>query len=220
MWIEGLPNGEGTYKWVDGGTYQGEFLAGLKSGKGTLRLGEIFYKGDFINDKYHGEGRLVVKGEYEYVGEFSNGEFHGKGIIRYENGKTFNGEFNNGKKVGEGVLTIKHGEDGPEEKYVGEFQDDYYHGFGKYTFKDGSVYEGNWDRGKKSGKGTFFNMSPEPGEPEKFEGLFEEDKMIGNDWTNEIRSKANILPLDLLKKAKTKSNLERKEGIDDEQRKI
>ena len=72
------------------------------------------------------------------------------------------------------------------EVYTGNFKDDVYHGFGRYNYFDGSYYEGNWQYGKKQGKGLFYNAKPELGQPNKFEGLFENDEMVGPDWEEKV----------------------------------
>ena len=62
--------------------------------------GNIKYEGDFINDKYEGNGKYIYEnGEY-YIGEFKNGLKHGKGIEYYKNGNIkYDGYFINGKRV-------------------------------------------------------------------------------------------------------------------------
>ena len=146
------------------------------------------YEGKFVNDKYEGYGKLVIKDKINYLGQFKAGQFHGDGKLEFANGKQYNGNFSYGKKDGQGVLKIPVKDvmslsDKPVyETYTGGFKDDLYHGFGKYMYADGSTYEGNWQQGKKQGKGSFINTQPEVGQPSRFEGLFENDEMVGEDW--------------------------------------
>ncbi len=107
----------------------------------------------------------------------------------FDNGKIYVGEFQGGKKNGQGVLKIPVKDENSVafdkfvlEVYTGNFKDDVYHGFGRYNYFDGSYYEGNWQYGKKQGKGLFYNAKPDLGQPTKFEGLFENDEMVGPDW--------------------------------------
>ena len=39
---DGKPSGQGVYSWVDGTTYEGAFLFGLKHGRGFGRWGGAF----------------------------------------------------------------------------------------------------------------------------------------------------------------------------------
>ena len=41
------------------------------------------------------------------------------------------------------------------DKYVGEWENGFVNGFGKYTFTDGRIYEGQSKDNKKSGNGHF-----------------------------------------------------------------
>ena len=40
--------------------------------------GKILYEGDFINDKYEGNGKYVWENGVYYIGQFKNGLQHGK----------------------------------------------------------------------------------------------------------------------------------------------
>ena len=48
-------------------------------------------------------------------------------------------------------------------------------GFGKYTYSDGSVYEGYWSNDYRTGKGKIIYPNGD-----NFEGLFEEDYQEGH----------------------------------------
>ena len=60
----------------------------MRHGKGKLynKNGNITYEGDFINDKYEGNGKYNWEdGEY-YIGQWKNGKRYGKGKLYYKNG--------------------------------------------------------------------------------------------------------------------------------------
>ena len=106
--------------------YNGDYLNNQKHGFGLLAndLGQKIYIGDWILDKYHGQGVLYnikldlnCKIEIDskkinldlntwklYEGEFQNGEFYGMGSLSFATGERFNGKFINGKIEGEGTF--------------------------------------------------------------------------------------------------------------------
>ena len=167
----------GKFIWENGEYYIGQFLNGLKHGKGTIyyKNKNIKYEGDFVNDKYEGNGKFIWEnGEY-YIGQFLNGLKHGKGIeydknnnIKYEgnfvndkyegNGKYidkngdggyYKGQFLNGLKHGKGIEYYKNN----NIKYEGDFINDKYEGNGKYIYKNGEYYIGQFLNGLKHGEG-------------------------------------------------------------------
>jgi len=73
----------------NGEYYIGEWLNNLKHGKGTYyyKNGNIKYEGDFIKNKFEGNGKYIYEnGEY-YIGQWLNDQIHGKGTYYYKNGK-------------------------------------------------------------------------------------------------------------------------------------
>ena len=56
--------------------------------------GKIKYEGDFVNDKYEGNGKYIWEDDEYYIGQWKNSLFHGKGIEYYSNGKIkYEGDF-------------------------------------------------------------------------------------------------------------------------------
>ena len=45
--------------------------------------GNIYYDGDYINDKSEGNGKTILEDCQYYIGEWKNGKGHGKGILYY-----------------------------------------------------------------------------------------------------------------------------------------
>ena len=72
-----------------------------------------------------------------YYGEFEKSEDHHKEIIR----------------DGKGIMLYKKGDKQRRIKYVGDFKDDEYDGYGTLESYAGAKYEGNWVKGKREGKG-------------------------------------------------------------------
>ena len=115
------------YDWNKESYYEGDWADGKPNGKGNLYYVtcRLMYEGDWVDGKYHGKGKL--DDEYTvYEGDFVDGYFHGKGRYAYV--------------PGDGRV------------YEGDFAYDEFHGKGKMTYKDGRVEEGNWEKGKFTGK--------------------------------------------------------------------
>jgi hypothetical protein len=60
QYIDGKPNGIGTYTWKNGSIYKGDFKEGLKQGRGIWASGKQHenskYEGDYYMDKKNGFG--------------------------------------------------------------------------------------------------------------------------------------------------------------------
>jgi hypothetical protein len=141
------------------------------------------YKGSWnLNKKYHGYG---VKYEFDHnkntdsrtEGAFNNGLLLGCGRIIMSNGEIFFGEFSQGKMVGYGEYLREDG-----SKYEGQFVEGVPHGKGIETMADGSTFEGVYFGGiRKQGKITWKDGS-------SYEGFFEKDKFSGQgkyNWGNQ-----------------------------------
>ena len=68
--------------------FEGEYLNGLRNGKGKEfdDYGKIKFEGEYLNGKKNGKGKEYYEnGSLEFEGEFLNGERNGKGKEYYEN---------------------------------------------------------------------------------------------------------------------------------------
>ena len=97
---------------------------------------KIIYEGEFVNNKYDGEGTQYYKEGGKYKGHWENGEKNGKGEEYYKN--------NN-------------------KKYVGNFRNNHYSGKGFFFNENGNLeYDGNWENRKRNGKGIrYYNLEGE-----------------------------------------------------------
>ena len=168
----GLPNNHGKLEFVYKGveyTYIGEFLNGLKHGKGNLSTkdNKFNYDGDWINDKFEGFGNWFDHDE-KYAGDFKNGKFNGNGNLYKKNGDVYDGEFIDGffKK---GKINFKNG-----DIYEGDFINGNMEGRGIYNYHNGDIFKGEFAEGKKKFGELRFN-----GGKSKYEGYFENDKFSG-----------------------------------------
>ncbi len=68
-------DGQGTYEFPNGDTYEGEWANGKRSGLGIMRFANgSKYVGDFHNDEYGGEGTLYQTDGTELTGMWRSGE--------------------------------------------------------------------------------------------------------------------------------------------------
>ena len=105
----------------------------LKHGKGKeyYKNGNIQYEGDFIKDKYEGNGKYIYEDDNYYIGQLFNGLKHGKCKEYYKNGNI---------------------------QYEGDFIKDKYEGIGIYIYENGNYYIGQWFNGLEHGKGNIIRM--------------------------------------------------------------
>ena len=148
--IRTVPHGRGTFRWICGDVFEGEWRLNRQYGKGKFTYVDGgFYQGDWINDEQHGYGELCdVNGEYE--GEFEHDERSGKGKQQYRNSDVYTGNWLNDKRHGKGVQKWA---DGPH--YEGDWVNDLMHGVGSYIFKNGDRYDGEFHMDEKTGKGQY-----------------------------------------------------------------
>lgn len=150
-------------------TYDAHWKDGKLHGKGTEEHGPesatpgARFKGRWVNGKKSGQGSFRYGSEdedfpdEEYIGEFTNGMMTGKGRYTWPDGSWDEGDFVNEMLHGKGTrfLAYDEEEDTEPQTYVGEFQINLQHGFGKLTWEDGESYEGEWEEGVYHGHGIY-----------------------------------------------------------------
>lgn len=88
----------------------------------------------------HGKGQFNWTDGTVYRGEFKNNEITGVGRYQWPDQSTYDGQVKNGLRHGQGkYINAKEG-----VEYQGEWLDGMRHGQGTLTYKNGSVYEGEW----------------------------------------------------------------------------
>ncbi|EPY19128.1 Protein kinase domain containing protein [Strigomonas culicis] len=171
------------YKWTknfpNGDRYDGEAIEeNIKDGTGEYlwAANNATYKGEWVKDVPHGEGTMTLPGVdgFEYKGQFAKGKRHGKGTCRFENGREYTGKWKEDQMSGEGTLKGAADTDDFIE-YVGTFEGGYRSGpRGTCRYKDGSVYVGSWERGKRQGQGELKLPAADgnPSAPVRYVGPF------------------------------------------------
>ena len=91
-------NGTGTYHYVRGKKYVGEWKDGKKHGQGTYTYPDgKQYVGEFRNRKKNGQGMEIYPDGTKYEGEFKGGKPHGQGTFTNTDGSWYKGEFVKGE---------------------------------------------------------------------------------------------------------------------------
>ena len=72
---------------------------------------KIIYKGQFLANVFHGDGKLFLHNGDLYEGQFENGKFSGEGYYKWKSQPRlfYKGEFKNGKLHGTGHLQNMNG---------------------------------------------------------------------------------------------------------------
>ncbi|XP_073346399.1 radial spoke head 10 homolog B [Pagrus major] len=110
------------------------------------------YEGGTCEGLFHGEGVACFEGGHMYKGMFSKGFMDGHGVFTQTGGMKYEGEFVCNIPMGQGTYTWPDG-----SSYEGEVYNGIQHGTGTYKCaKTGVYYTGQWDRGKRHGKGTVY----------------------------------------------------------------
>lgn len=183
-WLyQGQPHGTGSIEWDDGSTFEGTFDMGKRVNGTYVAANGDKYVGSFVNDKKEGVGYMEYVTDCIYYGEFKNDHMHGMGYMRWPGGDQYWGEWKNGQPEGFGrkefwndqrgwyiyegemVNGLPHGTGfmlyptGDKvdlyERYIGEWANGGRKGQGKFWFKDGCYYEGEFDSDWINGTGTF-----------------------------------------------------------------
>ena len=131
------------------------------------------YIGNFLNGKYHGQGKMIYLNGVVYEGSWLNSERNGRGVLISRNGARTESTFVGGGIAIEAGPTIRLEPDGTRVElegywfgtgqgkttfsdgsgYQGAYLDGEESGFGKYIYSNGDVYEGNWLNGEINGLG-------------------------------------------------------------------
>ena len=92
-----------------------------------------------------------------------------QGTYTNANGNKYVGEWQNDKWHGQGIRNLANG-----DKYVGEFKNDQWHGQGILTYGNGDKYVGGFRKRKAYGQGTFTFASGK-----KWTGEWDNNKLNG-----------------------------------------
>ena len=198
-------DGRGKARFDNGDQYEGTWRGGLMHGRGVyLFRTKARYEGEFRDGAMHGQGTMRYTDGAVYVGQWARNKKSGQGEMRSPSGKTQNGRWADGRFVGRASATASakpnrkpardnaataaaitskparatatstgvngrlrdcgavYCEDGHGRyvyrdgaTYVGEFEDGQPSGAGKVTYANGDGYEGAWFANAPDGRGTY-----------------------------------------------------------------
>lgn len=153
QWLNDMPHGQGKKTYIDGSVYEGEFFQGLQQGKGVFIYPDgTTYSGDWKSDAPNGLGTFEFQQAGTYNGAVMMGLPHGQGSFTYSNGDFYDGQWQHGKREGMGTLYYKDG-----SVYIGNFIDGKPNGTGSLTYSNGKQFKGNFTNGKPNGDGTCYS---------------------------------------------------------------
>lgn len=169
--------GKGRMVFANGNEYLGAFKDNQINGEGTMTYtnGNI-YEGQWLDGKPHGKGLFTYTNGDQYEGMFFDGQSEGRGRMLYSDGSMYDGEWSKNKRHGHGKMTFADG-----EAIQGKWEEDNYqadwsrlafegdttqlrdchtaycaNGLGKYLYRDGSKYVGEFVAGFPQGNGTVY----------------------------------------------------------------
>ena len=165
--------GKGTAYYSNNDIYEGDFLDGIREGRGKYFYSSNGdkYDGEWRQNFKHGIGKMLYNGKGEYNGYWENGRRHGEGVFTYPNGDIYSGWWKFGEKEGTGTYLYK----ASGMKIYGQWkQGKITHG--KWIYPNGTFYEGGFANNKPSGKGKWVFKNGN-----ELEGLYEQKKKEGED---------------------------------------
>jgi hypothetical protein len=134
------------------------------------------YNGEWLDNKYNGNGTLYYTISSYYIGQFVDNKKDGYGKL-YLTTSLYEGNFKNDKKNGNGKFTIFAGKANRISiVYEGNFNDDILEGYVKCKYKNGDTYEGNIKNYDKEGFGIYICSKTNI----KYEGEWKNDLKDGN----------------------------------------
>lgn len=154
-WKNGYQTGRGKYTYHTGDVYLGDVIDDKSSGYGVYFHSEhnSFHKGEFKNDMMHGMGIYETMDGTKYEGgRFINDKFvYGHLKVERTNHSVYEGDYNKNNKFNrKGRMVYANG-----DVYEGQLKDSIKYGLGKLTITNGIVQEGTWIGDKMYGKITY-----------------------------------------------------------------
>lgn len=108
----------GTYTYLNGVVYEGQFFKLMKSGQGTQTFPDgVIYKGKFKKNFYDGKGLMTFPNGDSYQGNFKNGMRNNIGTYKFIKGDVVTGDWSDDLLHGNGQYNLNNG-----QKFKSAFQ--------------------------------------------------------------------------------------------------
>ena len=145
-------SGKATAAYPNGDVYEGEYLDGIRHGRGCYRYAATGdkYDGCWVENKRHGLGCMSYNGKGEYQGYWENGYRHGEGVFTYVSGDVYSGWWRFGNKEGQG--TYYSAKD--NLKLTGDWKDNKIV-TGNWVMPNGTCFTGCFTDNKPDGEGCW-----------------------------------------------------------------
>ena len=130
--INSEPYGTGKMTWPDGRSYEGDWLNGVRTGQGKFIWADgNVYEGEFLNNLLSGQGKEVYANGDFYEGGYLNNNRVGQGKSKwtYPKGYPKGIVFNSDWVFASGI-------------YEGTMLNNQLHGWGRYSYETGEIWEG------------------------------------------------------------------------------
>ena len=124
-------SGHGLYLFANGNRYKGDYVNGVKEGRGQF----WWTTGRYANDKY--------------VGQFHLDRRHGHGVYFYSNGEIFDGQWATGHQEGPGQILFSNG-----NVMEGIWSEGRRHGDFKFLYPNGDEFSAHFIRGERTTQWT------------------------------------------------------------------
>jgi len=145
-WKNKAAHGYGSMKWQNGDRYEGDWVDGVRQGKGKYvsKSSGGVYDGEYRNDKKDGSGKYVWSNGDWYEGEWKQGLRHGQGVYVWKDkNEKYDGEWKDGIKEGSGKFIYANG-----DIFTGPYVSGNRHGSGQLVKSDGEERSENYKEGK------------------------------------------------------------------------
>jgi hypothetical protein len=159
----------GTLYFSDGRIYKGQWANQRRHGVGVMKfLDGSIYSGSFVENKKEGKGRMTMANGDIIEGKWENDKLHGRGFITYASGQKRMLTWNFGQLIGEtnaessnAVLASTTSTEPAKKPQKAENllncnRVNCGNNTGRYTYRDGSYYEGEFLNGLPQGDGICY----------------------------------------------------------------